>query len=216
MVNFLHFLLSILMVITTTTSIPTNVLRYTSDLESSALKMANIYRKEHNATALEWNATMAEYALSRAIMYAIGNTNERSKYAEIISLSDPVSLWDPRLHIRDWRTSGIKRYNFTHPVVNKVTKRFTQLVWKNTKRMGCAWVSGGKPWQHQLRCEFWPPGNIGFPNSYLANVKPLETKQKPPTGISNYTMDVDDLMTSYHIAAFGSALILERLERLRR
>ncbi|KAF3928764.1 hypothetical protein ABW21_db0201770 [Orbilia brochopaga] len=215
----LFLLSSLLLFAGIATSVSSTVIRYTTDLDASAFGLANAFRRGHNVTALEWNATMAEYALARALMYTIGRTNERSRYSEIISLSEGSNLFDPRLHVRDWYMKGMARYNFTHPVANKATKKFTQLLWKNTKQIGCAWISGGRPWKHQLRCEFWPPGNIGHPELYLENVLPelpkkrKQRKFKTPSRHENDTMDVDDLMTSYHVAAFGTAVMLDRMER---
>jgi hypothetical protein len=59
------------------------------------------------------------------------------------------------------------------------TGHFTQMVWKNSKRIGCAWntntcKSNGMNF-YKLVCEYDPPGNIVGGNYFKDNVpKPVK------------------------------------------
>lgn len=56
------------------------------------------------------------------------------------------------------------KYDFKKGEFSEETGHFTQLVWKDSKEMGCAprwcesWNEGRGGWY--LVCEFWPKGNI--------------------------------------------------------
>ncbi|KAF3931312.1 hypothetical protein ABW19_dt0204161 [Dactylella cylindrospora] len=138
------------------------------------LQITNAYRNLHSAPPVTWNQTLANYALSKG-----RQCNFRSSggpYGEILagSLNSNNPAW------LVWFLYGESRdYNYRLPVPNDPdTKHFTQLVWFNTKQIGCAWIEGCPDLYYQLWCEFSPPGNVGGFASYRANVLP-EDESKP-------------------------------------
>jgi hypothetical protein len=73
-----------------------------------------------------------------------------------------------------WYGEG-KNYDYSHPGFSEATGHFTQVVWKATKRVGCAWnqqkctKTGGFTF-HKLVCEYDPRGNIVGGDNFKNNV----------------------------------------------
>ena len=74
--------------------------------------------------------------------------------------------------INDAWYGEIKDYNFSNPGFSEATGHFTQVVWKNSKRLGCAWnqktCKSNNLNFYKFVCEYDPPGNVG--GQYAANV----------------------------------------------
>ncbi|TAQ83946.1 hypothetical protein B7494_g7732 [Chlorociboria aeruginascens] len=143
--------------VSTPSAIPTSP-SYTSDtsFESSMLEGHNFYRSEHNASALSWNTTSADYAANWAsacnFEHSGGPTGENLA-AGYANASAAVDGW------------GLERekYNWAKPGFSEATGHFTQLVWSNTTSVGCGRAycngKGGSPgWL--VVCEYWPEGNV--------------------------------------------------------
>ncbi|MCJ1376728.1 hypothetical protein MMC20_007973 [Loxospora ochrophaea] len=150
-------------VVTTTivagSSTPTNSPSYTSDTDfvNAVLNSTNLFRDQHNATAVIWNQTLADYAAKYAnncqFQHSGGPYGENlaEGYANITSAID---AWGDERAL----------YNFNDPGFSEQTGHFTQLVWKNTSSTGCGRVfCNGKNnvagWY--LVCEYYPRGNVG-------------------------------------------------------
>ncbi|XP_077865903.1 Golgi-associated plant pathogenesis-related protein 1-like, partial [Saccoglossus kowalevskii] len=59
-------------------------------------------------------------------------------------------------------------YDFNNPNYQNGTGHFTQVVWKDTKMIGCATAeSNGRVY---LACEYYPPGNVV--DYFIINVLP--------------------------------------------
>ena len=68
----------------------------------------------------------------------------------------------------DWWYAEGKTYNPSNPAPSY---HFTQLVWKSTTKIGCAWSAtqcNDANKSYQLYCEFSPMGNIA--GQFTANV----------------------------------------------
>lgn len=128
---------------------------YTSDaaFQSAILNSTNIYRKEHNATALTWNDTLAAYAAQHVTACNFEHTG--GPYGENLAegyqnVTAAVDGWGNE---RD-------HYNFANGGFSEQTGHFTQLVWKNTTSTGCGRQDCGADKGWLLFCEYWPPGNV--------------------------------------------------------
>ncbi|KAL2852524.1 CAP domain-containing protein [Aspergillus pseudoustus] len=136
-------------------------------LKSSVLSTTNDYRAQHNASALTWNDTLADYAGR----WAEGCIWEHSHgpYGENLA----YGYGNATSAVQAWGDEG-EMYNFDKPTgFTKATGHFTQLVWRSTKEVGCAAVDCGltdlddedkegeqraQGWY--LVCEYIPGGNV--------------------------------------------------------
>ena len=64
-------------------------------------------------------------------------------------------------------------YDFSRPGFDLKTGHFTQVVWKDTRQLGCgvAMCDGGEIWV----CNYSPPGN--FVRSFRQNVLPASCRR---------------------------------------
>ena len=137
---------------------------WTSDstFQSAILNSTNTYRKQHNATALAWNDTLADYATQHVTACNFAHTG--GPYGENLA----EGYQNATAAVEGWGNEG-EEYNFQNGGFSEKTGHFSQLVWKNTTTTGCGRQDcGAKGWL--LFCEYWPPGNIG--GEYQQDVEP--------------------------------------------
>lgn len=151
--------------ITAAPTIPSTVPQFTDTalFTSAILNSTNVYRAEHNATAVTWNHTLASYATSYLNSMGAQSPDSGSEcdfahsggpYGENLALgcnevTGCVELWGDE---RD-------EYDFDSPGFSEETGHFTQLVWKDTTTVGCGRrLCGTRAWY--LVCEYWPRGNV--------------------------------------------------------
>ncbi|MCJ1263277.1 hypothetical protein MMC22_003147 [Lobaria immixta] len=152
-----------------------------ADFRSSVLNSTNFYRKQHNASDLTWNNSLATYAASYAEK-CLWEHSVRALPAHAVSIF--AFLWCPdssqhgpsgenlaesypniTAAIEAWGNERGK-YDFDRPTgFSKATGHFTQLVWKDTKSVGCGRkqcdngdTDGAHGWL--VVCEYWPAGNV--------------------------------------------------------
>ena len=157
----------------------------TQDFESGILNSTNFYRYEHNATALTWNTSLADYAQSWAShcewKHSGGPNGENlaEGYPDVTAAVD------------GWGNERAK-YNFNKPTgFSEATGHFTQLVWKDTTTTGCAAVNctgkGGMDGFYVV-CEYYPPGNIvGENNLFFQENVQSQIHSSGPAGSSATT-----------------------------
>uniref|UniRef100_A0A0N5CH25 SCP domain-containing protein n=2 Tax=Strongyloides papillosus TaxID=174720 RepID=A0A0N5CH25_STREA len=91
---------------------------------------------------------------------------ENLAYMPSTMIDDPVKLW----------YDEVKNYDFNNPGFGMNTGHFTQLVWKNTKEMGCGIGRINQKnngfYYYIISCKYNPPGN--YPNQFNENVLPKE------------------------------------------
>ncbi|GCB26623.1 repressed by EFG1 protein 1 [Aspergillus awamori] len=112
---------------------------YTSPalFQSSILDVSNTYRKAHNASNLIWNTTLTQYALDWAQGCKWQHSN--GPYGENLAFGYPnvssaVAAWGDE----------VQKYNFQEPTgFTEETGHFTQLVWRETREVGCAAIDCG-------------------------------------------------------------------------
>ncbi|KAG9061953.1 hypothetical protein KI688_006670 [Linnemannia hyalina] len=123
----------------------------------------NMFRARHRAPALEWDAFLA-----RDAERALGNCrpfSSRSRYGRNEFTSVEIDFY---LAVETWYAQ-IQGYDFEDPSQSTQNSgTFSQLVWKNSKRIGCAvkeclsnddGEDGGYSSFVHL-CEYDPPGNM--------------------------------------------------------
>lgn len=129
--------------------------------QSTILNSTNTYRKQHNATALTWNDTLATYAAEHVTPCRFAHTH--GPYGENLA----EGYQNVTAAVEGWGDER-KEYNFDSGGFGEQTGHFTQLVWKNTRSTGCGRQDcGDKGWL--LFCEYWPPGNVE--GAYTQNVQ---------------------------------------------
>ena len=137
---------------------------WTSDpaFQSAILNSTNTYRKQHNATALTWNDTLATYAAQHVTACNFAHTG--GPYGENLA----EGYQNATAAVEGWGNEG-EEYNFASGGFSEQTGHFSQLVWKNTTTTGCGRQDcGDKGWL--LFCEYWPPGNVE--GEYQQDVQP--------------------------------------------
>lgn len=63
---------------------------------------------------------------------------------------EPVDAW----------YNEILQYNYSLPGFSPATGHFTQLIWKSSVELGCAYVKCNNDWRQYTICEYSPRGNI--------------------------------------------------------
>ncbi|OAL53465.1 PR-1-like protein [Pyrenochaeta sp. DS3sAY3a] len=159
---------------------------YTSDtsFRDAVLDVTNTYRKQHNATGLQWNETLAGFAEEWA--GECGFVHSGGPYGENLAAGYP----NASASIIAW---GQERelYNFQGGEFSPETGHFTQLVWKTTSQVGCARTecNGGQAGGRGdapgwfVVCEYAPAGNVI--GTFRDNVQDQVPADQQPEGPSD-------------------------------
>lgn len=133
---------------------------------TTMLNVHNGYRKTHRVPPLRWNSTVAtsayKWTKSCNITHdrkAIGVWGENILYGKVpisTALHDAPRMW----------YNEVKTYNYSAPVAN----HFTQMVWKATSSLGCAYNTCNNT--AFVVCRYYPPGNVygKFKNNVFPSV----------------------------------------------
>ncbi|KAK3401757.1 SCP-like extracellular protein [Sordaria brevicollis] len=117
----------------------------------------NHFRHQHNASSILFNSTLSTFASSH--LQSLELIHSDGPYGENLA----IGCSSPQECVDVWGNER-KEYNFEDGKFSEETGHFTQLVWRDTKEMGCAarwcetWNEGRGGWY--LVCEFWPRGNV--------------------------------------------------------
>lgn len=131
---------------------------------TEALQLHNAYRAKHKAPALKWSDELYQTAQKFANSYVCNGILKHSdnSYGENLALgyntSAAIGAWYDEVSI----------YNFDNPGFSSATGHFTQLVWKNTTDVGCAYIICGDYFGQYTICNYSPLGNID--GEYRENV----------------------------------------------
>ncbi|KAL1595674.1 hypothetical protein SLS60_009363 [Paraconiothyrium brasiliense] len=156
---------------------------YTKDdlFKNTILNVTNTYRKQHNATSLKWNDTLADYAKdwsAKCNFEHSGGPNGENLSSGYPNASQSIIAWGHERVDYDF-----KKGEFTHE-----TGHFSQLVWKATKTVGCGRTEcdgqdKGKAPGWFVVCEYYPPGNVI--GSFIQNVQAQVPEDEQPEGPSD-------------------------------
>lgn len=128
----------------------------------------NEFRARHCAPPLAWSDELAEVAQGWAETLKFNSCafeHSTSPYGENLAFFIPKSTGERAT--RGWYDE-VSLYSFSRPGFDMRTGHFTQVVWRETSRLGCAAVecNGGQIWV----CNYDPPGNVE--GQYRQNVLP--------------------------------------------
>ena len=112
-----------------------------SEFQTTCLKAHNECRARHGVGPLQLDEKLSKYALEWATkLLREKKVYHRTEglYGENIYMSSGVFV-DGGFPVKTWY-SELQLYNFKKPGFNHKTGHFTQLVWKNSKKVGIAVV----------------------------------------------------------------------------
>ena len=139
-------------IVTAPSSTPTSSPQYTSDVDfqSAILNSTNFFRTEHNATAVTWNSSLADYANNYATNCQFQHSVHKPGYFDYLrncnvlidSQGGPYgeNLAEGYTNVTEavdaWGNEQAD-YDYSNPGFSEQTGHFTQLVWKTTTAVGC-------------------------------------------------------------------------------
>lgn len=139
-----------------------------SSFNKDILARHNELRKKHGAPALVWSAAVEKVAVDWAKTIAAADSmrhRQPNKYGENIFW---ISGMEPTgAMVTDSWYDEIKDYNFDKPGFGMDTGHFTQVVWKDSKELGCG-VAKSASGGIYVVCNYNPPGN--YSGRFPANV----------------------------------------------
>jgi uncharacterized protein YkwD len=139
---------------------------------TTAINTHNKYRNLHQVGNVTWNSSIANHSQAWVNNCKFGH-DPTGKYGENIYASwgyspkkdftkEAIKLW----------YDEVKYYNFSRPGFSGKTGHFTQVVWKNTKQIGCG-VRKCPDGMVLISCQYNPPGN--YLGQFRQNVFPAKT-----------------------------------------
>ncbi|KAI9662195.1 MAG: hypothetical protein M1829_006177 [Trizodia sp. TS-e1964] len=150
------------------------------DFQAAVLTTHNVYRQQHNASDLAWNATLAawgnSWASSCVFKHSRGPSGENLA-AGYSNASASVAAWGDERQVFDFENGGF----------SEETGHFTQVVWKASQTIGCARVlcdgQNRVPGWYVI-CNYFPPGNVegGYRENVQQRVQDGEGADREGTG----------------------------------
>jgi hypothetical protein len=133
---------------------------------STILQQHNTYRSALQLPPLEWSPELASDALAWAKHLAQVDKGQHDQEA---AGKEGENLWWGTTNAFSFESMvaawGIEKTSFREGVFpdcksnhSAVVGHYTQIVWRNTKAVGCALVGNGR--NDYLVCRYSPPGNI--------------------------------------------------------
>ncbi|KAG7662353.1 uncharacterized protein J8A68_004124 [[Candida] subhashii] len=133
------------------------------DFAKRILNITNEKRAIHGVPPLKWGADPYNFAQSYADQYVCGSglKHSNSKFGENLAVGYPT----PEAAVEAWYAEN-KDYNYA---AGTPYSHFTQLVWKSTTHLGCAYKRCGDSSLY-ITCNYSPAGNVM--GSFQQNVFP--------------------------------------------
>nr|XP_006824122.1 PREDICTED: cell wall protein PRY3-like [Saccoglossus kowalevskii] len=141
----------------------------TKYFEDQLLEAHNYFRCLHGVEPLTWDSSLAQTGQLVAQDNADRGMLKHSSYGygENLAMSglEDMSYATGYGFVKMWYDE-IDFYNYNNPGFFSSTGHFTQVVWADSKTLGCGAVDDGtRVW---LACEYSPPGN--YNNKFSSNV----------------------------------------------
>ena len=150
------------------------------------LAQHNKYRKMHNAPelvldneliklALDYSASLAYKEDIYSITPSLSKNKNREKLGENIftctSVLKTINCYDitSTKPVDEWY-SEIKNYNFSEPGFTIDSSHFSQLIWKETTKMGCGASVRDDGVTYKVVCNYYKAGNILNSQKFEENV----------------------------------------------
>ncbi|KAH7943507.1 hypothetical protein HPB52_009163 [Rhipicephalus sanguineus] len=133
-------------------------------LQRQVLKHTNRYRRLHGVHTLKEDEKLNRYAQAWALMMAkMDRMQHRTRplYGENLFMYWSSNMQAPitgRMPVKSWYDE-IKLYNYNNPGFKSGTGHFTQLVWKDCRRLGTG-VARSKKGTIYIASVYEPRGNI--------------------------------------------------------
>jgi len=133
-----------------------------ADDQQAMLSTHNAARSKHCAPALKWSAQIAASAQAWANGCTFSH-QANSGYGENLFWGT-AGAYSPQVAVANWY-GEVAAYDFAAPGFGQKTGHFTQIVWRNSKELGCAKASC--PGRDYWVCRYSPPGNVAgqFPEN---------------------------------------------------
>ncbi|MBL4636344.1 MAG: hypothetical protein JKY56_20960 [Kofleriaceae bacterium] len=135
----------------------------------------NRHRANHCAAPLQWSSALAARAQQWADQLQQAGCafqhSQNSPYGENLYFFAPAGNMSPDQIATGWYDE-VNLYNFNSGAFSMSTGHFTQLIWRDTQKLGCgvSMCKGGEIWV----CNYDPPGNVqGY---YKAQVLPTSCR----------------------------------------
>ena len=135
----------------------------------------NRHRANHCAAPLTWSDALASRAQQWADQLQQSGCafqhSQNSPYGENLYFFAPAGNMSPNQIATGWYDE-VSLYNFNSGAFSMSTGHFTQLIWRDTQKLGCgvSMCNGGEIWV----CNYDPPGNVqGY---YKAQVLPTSCR----------------------------------------
>lgn len=133
----------------------------------------NDFRALHDSPELQWDNALADYAERHASQCEFKHTH--GPYGENLAAGYPTA----EAALTAWYDEQ-RFYSYANPQFSMSTGHFTQMVWKSTRKVGCALIPcngrHGTPGNY-LVCEYSPAGNVVAPGYFAKNVTPAQPSQ---------------------------------------
>lgn len=147
--------------------------------ESDCLSAHNTYRRLHGVPELSWDSEVAATAQTWADHLASNNLfthDSSSPYGENLFMW--VLQQENCLRMTKFWYDEIGVYNFDQPEFTSGAGHFTQIVWRASKRLGCAFAKSSR--NVYLVCRYAPPGN--YLGAFAQNVPRPGSKPQDEVG----------------------------------
>jgi hypothetical protein len=145
---------------------------YDKAFQEAIVNGHNRLRKGHCAQRLRWDDDIARAAL--ADINGCPEHAEHMRAGSNLMGMDPIpEKWVETAFNCSWQWyEEAKKYNFEHSGYQDGTGHFTQVVWRDTQRIGCAFAAclNVPNMRGRLFCYYEPQGNIVNPGAFEQNV----------------------------------------------
>lgn len=153
-----------------------------NEFQTEILNEHNNKRDLHGVQHLSWDDELAKYAADYAASsFSCDNVqliHSHGPYGENLAAgytggASPVDAW----------YDEISQYDYNNPGFSEATGHFTQVIWKDTTKLGCAYVTCNNAWRQYTICEYSDSrGNIVGTNPKTGNSFFVDNVVRPLSG----------------------------------